>query len=136
MSLVLVSAGVLIEGARVLVTKRKAGAHLAGLWEFPGGKVAPGESPQAALVRELHEELGVRARVGRPLDVAHHAYPEREILLLFFLVELEAGSPAPRALDVADLAWVGAEGLGGLVFPPADEGVLGAVRGLLRGGGG
>lgn len=134
MSLVVVSAGVLIEGGRVLVTQRKAGSHLAGLWEFPGGKVAAGESPQAALVRELHEELGLRTRVGRPIDVTHHAYPGREILLIFFLVEREAGSPEPRALDVADLAWVGAEGLGELAFPPADEGVLDAVRGLLAAG--
>jgi 8-oxo-dGTP diphosphatase len=131
MSLVLVSAGVLVEGGRVLVTKRKAGSHLEGLWEFPGGKVAPGESPQAALVRELHEELGVRVRVGRPLEITHHAYPAREILLLFFLVEREAGSPDPRPLDVADLAWVGAAGLSELTFPPADEAILEAVRGLL-----
>jgi 8-oxo-dGTP diphosphatase len=133
MPLVLVSAGVLVEGGRVLVTKRKAGSHLEGLWEFPGGKVAPGESPQAALVRELREELGVRVRVGRPIDVTHHAYPEREVLLLFFSVEREVGSPDPSPLDVADLAWVGPEGLGALSFPPADEAVLGAVRGLLRG---
>ncbi|HEU4538636.1 MAG TPA: (deoxy)nucleoside triphosphate pyrophosphohydrolase [Polyangiaceae bacterium] len=136
MPLVLVSAGVLIEGGRVLVTQRKAGSHLAGLWEFPGGKVAPGESPQAALIRELNEEIGVRVRVGRPLDVTHHAYADREVLLLFFSVEREAGSPAPRALDVADLAWVGPEGLAELSFPPADEGVLDAVRALLRGAGG
>lgn len=134
MSLVLVSAGVLIEGGRVLVTKRKAGSHLEGLWEFPGGKVAPGESPQAALVRELNEELGVRVRVGRPVDVAHHAYPGREVLLLFFVVEREPGSPDPRPLDVADLAWVGPEGLAELAFPPADVAVLEAVRGLLGGG--
>lgn len=133
MPLVLVSAGVLVEGGRVLVTKRKAGSHLAGLWEFPGGKVTPGESPQQALVRELNEEIGVAVRVGRPLDVTHHAYPEREVLLLFFLVEREAGSPPPRAIDVADLAWVGPEGLSELAFPPADEGVLDAVRAILRG---
>lgn len=131
MSLLLVSAGVLIEGGRVLITQRKAGAHLEGLWEFPGGKVAPGESPQAALVRELHEELGIAVRVGPPLEVTHHAYPGRDVLLLFFLVEREAGSPEPRALDVADLAWVDAAGLGARAFPPADEAILNAVRALL-----
>ncbi|MGH7330454.1 MAG: (deoxy)nucleoside triphosphate pyrophosphohydrolase, partial [Polyangiaceae bacterium] len=76
MKTVIVSAGVIIEKSHVLLTQRKAGAHLEGMWEFPGGKVEPGEDPRAALVRELREELGIEVNVGEAVDVTFHRYDD------------------------------------------------------------
>jgi 8-oxo-dGTP diphosphatase len=131
MRTVIVSAGILVEDGRVLVTQRKAGGHLAGMWEFPGGKIEEGEDPRVGLARELREELGIDVEVGEIVDVTFHAYPEKSVLLLFFEARRTAGSAAPRALDVAALEWVGAEGLDPVRFPPADVAVLAKVRGLL-----
>lgn len=130
---ILVAAAVLVEGGRVLLTQRKRGTHLAGLWEFPGGKVEPGEDPRDALVRELREEIGIEVSVGDPVEVTFHRYPEKTVLLLFFEAQRREGSPEPRALDVADVKW--AE-LGDLVddrFPAADVAILGKVRARLPG---
>lgn len=134
MQTVLVSAGVLVEGGRVLLTQRKGGAHLAGLWEFPGGKVEPGEDPKGALVRELREELGIDVDVGEVVCVTFHRYDDAQkaVLLLFYGVTRKAGSPEPRPLDVAALEWSGLAGLEAARFPPADHEVLEKVRGLLR----
>ena len=125
---VLVAAGVLIEDGRVLLTQRKAGTHLAGTWELPGGKIEPGEDPRDALMRELREELGIEVVVLAPMEVTSFAYPEKHVLLLFFEVRRAEGSPAPRAIDVADLRWAGPEDLDTLEFPPADVAILSAVR--------
>src|SRR5580700_61069 len=102
---VMVAAAVLIEEGRVLLTQRKAGTHLAGAWEFPGGKVEPGEDPRDALARELREEVGVEATVGEIVDVTFHRYEEagKAVLLLFFEATRAAGSGEPRAIDVADV---------------------------------
>ncbi len=133
MRTVVVAAGILIEGGRVLLSQRKAGAHLAGSWEFPGGKVEEGEDPRAALRRELSEELGIEAQVGEVVDVTFHRYPDagKAVLLLFFEVRREPKSPEPRSVDVAAVEWAGPEGLGPERFPPADVAVLHKVRGLL-----
>src|SRR5215471_12269213 len=96
---IIVSAGVVIEHGRVLLTQRKAGTHLAGAWEFPGGKVEPGEDPRDALVRELAEELGIDVTSGEILDVTFHRYPERAVLLLFFAARRTPTSPDPKVLD-------------------------------------
>lgn len=127
-STTIVAAGVLFDGGKVLVTQRKAGSHLAGAWEFPGGKVEPGEDPRAALVRELGEELGVEARAGDVVEVTFHRYPEKAVLLLFFEAMLAEGSPAPSAVDVAALRWAGPDDLDEAAFPPADRAVLRKVR--------
>ncbi|HMI88806.1 MAG TPA: (deoxy)nucleoside triphosphate pyrophosphohydrolase [Polyangiaceae bacterium] len=124
----LVVAAVIIEGTRVLLTQRKAGTHLAGAWEFPGGKVRAGEDPRHALVRELREELGIDAVVGEVMDVTFHRYPERSVLLLFFEVRRVPHSPEPRALDVADYRWAGDDELDEATFPPADVAILRKVR--------
>jgi 8-oxo-dGTP diphosphatase len=133
MHTVLVAAGVLVEGARVLVTQRRAGTHLAGIWEFPGGKVLPGEDPRGALRRELLEELGLDVEVGEILDVTFHRYEDvgKTVLLLFFDVTRAAGSVEPRAIEVASLAWAGRDDLAALRFPPADTAVLAKVRARL-----
>ncbi len=125
---VLVAAAVVIEGGRVLLTQRKRGAHLEGLWEFPGGKVEDDEDPRDALARELREELGIEADIGEIVDVTFHRYEKKSVLLLFFVATRRAGSPEPRAIDVAAFEWADASGLDPARFPPADVAVLAKVR--------
>ena len=127
MQTVIVAAAVVVRGGTVLVSRRKAGTHLAGRWEFPGGKVEPGEDPRAALVRELREELGVEAAVGEVVDVTFHAYPEKAVLLLFFEAGLAEGSPEPHAVDVAEVKWAAPGELRPEEFPPADVAILAKV---------
>jgi len=118
----LVVAG-LIVGAdrRVLITQRRADQALPLQWEFPGGKVEPGEAPVAALARELAEELGARVAVGRIWDVLFHAYPDFDLVMLVYACRLAPGS-APRAVEVADLAWVATDELpGAWDILPADR---------------
>jgi 8-oxo-dGTP diphosphatase len=133
MRTVLVVAAVLVENGRVLVTQRKAGTHLAGAWEFPGGKLLPGEDPRAGLRRELAEELGVDVSVGEIVDVTFHEYKEADkaVLLMFFEAQRTADSRDPEALDVAAFAWFGPGDLDPARFPPADVGVLRKARGLI-----
>ena len=127
----LVTAAVLIENGRVLVTQRPAGKHLAGLWEFPGGKVEADEDPRAALARELYEEVGIRADVGDVIDVVFHRYETKNVVLIFFYARRRADSPPPVAVDVADCAWRRADELRDSDFPPADVTVLTRIRQLL-----
>jgi 8-oxo-dGTP diphosphatase len=128
-----VAAGIVIEGRKVLLSRRKKGSHLAGLWEFPGGKAEPGEDPRAALERELVEELGIETRAGEIVDVTFHRYDDadKSVLLLFFEATREPGSPEPRAVDVAEVAWFDLEALAPLSFPPADVAVLAKVKARL-----
>jgi len=127
---IVVAAGVIVEDGLVLLTQRKAGTHLAGVWEFPGGKVQPGEDPRDALRRELREELGLDVAVGEILEVTFHRYEEAQkaVLLLFFEALRLPASAEPRAIDVAAYEWAGAEGLDPARFPAADVAVLQKVR--------
>lgn len=129
----LVSAAILVEAGRVLVTRRKDGTHLAGAWEFPGGKVEPGEDPREALRRELREELAIDVSVGEIVDVTFHRYEnaEKAVLLLFFEAVRNARSPDPRAVDVAAFRWATGAELDPAAFPPADVEVLRKVRARL-----
>ncbi len=122
-----------MRAGKVLLSRRMQGTHLAGLWEFPGGKVEPGEGPREALARELQEELGVRAQVGDCLDVVHHVYADagRELILLFFACTLHEQSAEPQLLQVAEVAWVGPDHLADYPLPPADAPLLTRVRALL-----
>lgn len=115
---VIVTAGVLSAEGKVLAARRKAEAHLGGLWEFPGGKLRTDETPEECLVRELDEELGVRVRAGRVLEVIHHRYADRNVLLLFYACELIDGEPRP--LDCQELRWVDYRELEALEWAPAD----------------
>ena len=113
MRTVIVAAAVLVENRAVLLSRRKVGTHLAGMWEFPGGKVEAGEDPKDALVRELREELGIEAEVKDIVCVTFHRYEDADkaVLLLFYEVARTPSSPAPRALDVAEVDWVRAPDL-------------------------
>jgi 8-oxo-dGTP diphosphatase len=123
-----VAAAVVIENGRVLLTRRAEGQHLAGMWEFPGGKLEDGESPEEALARECREECGIDLEVAEILDVTHHRYPEKDVLLLFYRCELRAGEV--RHLQVADHAWVTPDDLDDYPLPPADERVVARIRAL------
>jgi 8-oxo-dGTP diphosphatase len=125
----IVVAGALICGATLLVAQRERPPQLAGLWELPGGKVAPGESDRDALVRELDEELGVEVTVGARLgdDVTL----TETMTLRAFLVTLAAGTP--RARDHRELRWVTVDELDGLEWVPADRGWLPDLTAALLG---
>lgn len=116
----LVVAGLIIgDDGRILITQRRADQALALRWEFPGGKVEPGEAPIAALERELREEIGVTVAVGRIWDVLFHAYPEFDLVMLVYACRIVGGSP--HAVEVADLAWVAAHDLPRWDILPADR---------------
>lgn len=130
-STLIVVAAVVIENGKVLVTKRPAHSHLGGMWEFPGGKVEPGEDPRRGLERELAEELGIEAVAGQVLEVTFHPYAERNVLLLFFAASIVTTSPRPQCLEVAGLEWCDADGLDRLDFPPGDAAILSVVKAML-----
>jgi 8-oxo-dGTP diphosphatase len=122
-----VVAGVLSDGqGRILLTQRPPGKHLAGLWEFPGGKCEPGEAPQAALRRELREEIGVDAGALEPLIAVPWAYPEKSVLLDVYRVLDRAGEPYGR--EAQTIRWAFANELTAIPMPPADRPVVTALR--------
>ena len=122
-----VVAGVLIDGAgRVLIAQRPAGKHLAGGWEFPGGKLEPGESRSAGLARELREELGIVIGQPRPLLRLRHTYPYGEVLLDVWVVRRYRG--APHGLDGQQLRWCRRDELAKAELLPADRPILAAMR--------
>lgn len=103
----------------VLLTQRRADQDLPLLWEFPGGKVEPGEAPEAALARELREELDVRVEVGRIWDVLFHRYPNYDVYMLVYRCELQDGE-VPRPVEVKEVAWVPPAHLASYAILPAD----------------
>ena len=115
-----VAAGVLRrEDGRVLVARRPRGKHMAGAWEFPGGKVRQGETPRRTLDRELREELGISVRRSTELMNYEQQYPDRLVELHFFAVEDYDGSPGGR--EGQEICWEYPENLGALGFLPADR---------------
>lgn len=114
--------------ARWIVTRRRAGTHLAGAWELPGGKVETGEAPADALSREVREELGVLVAAPEPLTFSHHRYPDRTLLLLFYETSTLAEGAAPQPLAADALRLVTLDELVALEMPPANE----PLRRLLR----
>jgi 8-oxo-dGTP diphosphatase len=130
--LVLVAACVLLdEGGRILIAKRPPGRSLAGLWEFPGGKVEAGESPEHALIRELAEELGIKIAAAdlSPLTFASHAYPDFHLLMPLFLCRRWQGEVTPH--EGQEPAWVRPAELCSYAMPPADEPLKAVLAALL-----
>jgi len=107
------------ERGRYLVTQRRKGSHLAGLWEFPGGKLEAGEAPAAALRRELTEELSATFAVGELVETVRWEYPDRVVVLHFFDCRLEAGPIVPTENQA--MTWVRPDELREYDFPPADR---------------
>ncbi len=129
MTLLLVAAVALIDAdGRVLLAQRPPGKSLAGLWEFPGGKVEEGESPEAALIRELHEELGIDTWKSclAPLTFASHAYENFHLLMPLFACRRWQGIPEPR--EGQTLAWVRPSAMRDYPMPPADLPLIPILR--------
>ena len=114
----LVVAALVREEGRILMSRRRPDQAMPNLWEFPGGKVEPGEHPEAALVREVREELGCEIAIDRIDEVVFHAYPEFDLYMLVYASRIAAGTP--RAVDVAEIAWVPPAELPSLDLLPAD----------------
>ena len=121
-----VSAGLIFCEGKLLIAQRPAGGHLAGLWEFPGGKCETGETLSECLQRELFEELGVAVNVSERVMTTTHVYPEKTVKLNFFLCKLVTGKP--KGMEGQALAWITLEGLGGYSFPEADAKLLEKLR--------
>lgn len=130
--ILLVAAAALVDAdGRVLVAQRPSGKHLAGAWEFPGGKVELGEPPELALVRELHEELGIDTTASclAPCGFASHAYGEFHLVLLLFACRKWQGQPVGQQGQA--VRWVRVPELFKLDMPPADRPLLGLLQALL-----
>lgn len=120
-----VAAGLLCRKGLYLITRRKRGAHLGGLWEFPGGKREDGESLEECLRREVREELGIEITAPAFFRVVRYTYPEKSVELHFFHCGIEAGEPVP--LGCEEVRWVAPADLGSFEFPAADRTLLEAL---------
>ena len=132
LKLVLVAACALVDpDGRVLIAQRPPGKPMAGLWEFPGGKVEAGERPEATLIRELREELGIVVNEAclAPLTFASHAYPDFHLLMPLFVCRRWEGTVT--ALEGQQLAWVRPNKLRDYPMPPADEPLVSHLTSLL-----
>ena len=130
--LLLVVAVALVDAdRRVLIAQRPAGKAMAGLWEFPGGKVEPGETPEAALIRELAEELGISTKQAclAPVTFASHSYENFHLLMPLYACRKWQG--VPQAREHAALKWVRPQALRDYPMPPADEPLIAALCDLL-----
>ena len=129
---VLVAAGALVDAdGRVLIAQRPEGKTMAGLWEFPGGKVRDGETPESALIREFEEELGIDTRESclAPIAFASHRYADFHLLMPLFVCRVWRGTPAPR--EGQQLAWVRPPRLADYPMPPADAPLIALLRDLI-----
>lgn len=126
MQVIEVAVGLIHRDGRYLIARRKPGVHLAGFWEFPGGKREIGESLMECLQRELFEELSVRIDQPIAYRIIRHDYLDQIIELYFFLCAIEQGEPVPIGCE--EIRWVYPEDLTQFTFPPADYAVIDALR--------
>ncbi|CAN1528919.1 MutT NTP pyrophosphohydrolases including oxidative damage repair enzymes [Rhabdaerophilaceae bacterium] len=132
MRLLLVAAVALVDAdRRILIAQRPEGKQLAGLWEFPGGKVEPGERPEETLIRELREELAITVKEPclAPLTFASHRYPDFHLLMPLFICRRWEG--VPQAVEHQALRWVEPQRLRDFPMPPADEPLIPMLRDIL-----
>jgi 8-oxo-dGTP diphosphatase len=129
--MLIVAAALIDAEGKILVQRRPAGKMMAGLWEFPGGKIEPGETPEFALVRELDEELGITVDAARltPAAFASEPVAGRHMLLMLYMCRSWEGSPS--ALDAEELLWCMPESLRALDMPPADRPLIGLLEAIL-----
>jgi 8-oxo-dGTP diphosphatase len=127
---IIVTAAIIERDGRLLVTRRRPGTHLAGAWEFPGGKCDIGESLSACMGRELREELAIDAAVGVEMFTTAHDYPDRRVELHFFRCE---SNDEPSSALGQEMRWVAKEELDQLEFPPADTEVIRMLIASCRG---
>lgn len=123
-----IAAGIIVEGGKCLITRRSAGVHLGGLWEFPGGKFLPGESAEDCLHREVYEETGLKINIERPLLVVDHSYPGRDVRLRFFLCRPLHKTPNKGTAEQSE--WVPFKDLDRYRFPEANAPVLLLIKKL------
>jgi mutator protein MutT len=129
-----VAVGVVFDADRVLLTRRAPGAHLGGLWEFPGGKLEVGETPEEALRRELAEETGLQVIVDRPLATIEHRYPDRRVRLHFFECRIAAGNRDPHFHSaLSEARWIPVNELDGIPMPEANRPVVAALAAKAQG---
>ena len=128
----IVVAAVIEQNDRFLITRRQNGVHLAGLWEFPGGKIDPAETHADALRREMREELDTDVEIGQLVFDVTHAYPDRTVTLYFYRCTLKG---VPRPLLGQEMRWVPRAELASLGFPPADEELIRLLAGTEPAGG-
>ena len=116
---------------RVLIAQRPEGKHMANMWEFPGGKIEPGETPEAALIRELREELEVETKEAclAPLSFASHTYEHMHLLMPLYVCRRWQGTPIAKEHQA--LKWVRPQNLRDYAMPPADEPLIAALCDLL-----
>lgn len=126
MNVIEVAAGLIRQAGRYLIARRKEGVHLAGFWEFPGGKRETDESLVECLQRELFEELGIRIDLPIPYRIVRHDYPDKTVELHFFRCAINEGSPAP--VDCAEIRWVLPEELTQFKFPSADRVIIESLQ--------
>ena len=129
--LMVVAAALVDEAGQVLLQQRSPGRQMAGLWEFPGGKVEPGERPEAALIRELHEELGIEVAESdlSPIAFASDELGSRHLLLLLYQCRIWSGTPQP--LDSSGLQWRRPHEMAELAMPPADLPLVNLLQSLI-----
>ena len=130
-TLLVVCVALIDADGRVLITKRPKGKAMAGLWEFPGGKVGDGELPEEALVRELDEELGIDITESclAPLSFASHTYADFHLLIVLFVCRVWKGIPEPR--EGQEIRWVRPMRLGDYAMPPADINLVSMLQDFL-----
>ena len=121
-----VTAAILIHQGHILIARRPRGDQLAGYWEFPGGKLEKGETPQACLQRELYEEFGIRTRIGPFIDQNEYHYDHIAVRLLFYRAELESGDLQPTVHDA--VRWVTPTQMGRYRFAPADRPIVARLQ--------